>query len=137
MVRNLRSGFMVGVTNAGVGHMAGTLGGMNVESSGSRGVHMGPSARGFNDPLFPYRYGLKYDKGGILEPGYTMAYNGTGQPEYVFTRDQLDGGLGGGNTYNITAEVPLGASKGAVGREIVECIKTYESKSGSRWRGAK
>lgn len=138
MVRNLRSGFMVGVTNAGVGHMAGTLGGMNVESSGSRGVHMGPGARGFNDTLFGYRYGLKYDQGGILEPGYTMAYNGTGQPEYVFTRDQLDGGLGGGgNTYNITAEVPLGASKGAVGREIVECIKTYESKSGARWRGAK
>ncbi len=37
-VRNLNSPFMIGITNAGVGHTAGTLGGMNVELSGGRGV---------------------------------------------------------------------------------------------------
>lgn len=136
MVRNLRSGFTVGVTDAGVGHMAGTLGNMNVESRGSAGVVLGGAARGTTNGLFTRRYGLKYDNGGVLEPGYTLAYNGLREPEYVFTRDQLDTGLGGGgNTYHITAQVPLEASKGAVGREIVECIKVYESKSGKRWRG--
>ncbi|RMI39873.1 hypothetical protein EBO15_28310 [Actinomadura harenae] len=92
--KGLRSGFQVGVTNAGVGHMAGTLGGINVESSGSQGVHMGPSARGAGDGLFGMRYGLAlarggvlrtatYDRGGLLQPGYTLAYNGTGKPEPV------------------------------------------------------
>lgn len=28
-----------------------------------------------------------YDKGGVLEPGYTLAYNGTGKNEYVMTND--------------------------------------------------
>jgi hypothetical protein len=84
MVRNLRSGFMVGVTNAGVGHMAGTLAGrMNVESRGSRGVVIGGAARGFNDGLFPYRYGLKFDNGGYLRPGMNFAMNATGQRERV------------------------------------------------------
>lgn len=93
-VRNANSAFRVGVTNAGVGHMAGTLNGVNVESSGSRGVHYGPGARGANDGLFGYRYGLKlarggvlrtatYDSGGLLQPGYTLAYNGTGKAEVV------------------------------------------------------
>jgi hypothetical protein len=34
------------------GHTAGTLNGMNVESRGGRGVVVGSSARGANDPLF-------------------------------------------------------------------------------------
>lgn len=47
--------FMIGSTRDagdGIGHMAGTLGGVNVESSGDVGVHMGRSARGARDPLF-------------------------------------------------------------------------------------
>ncbi|MCW2919023.1 MAG: Phage-related protein, partial [Actinomycetia bacterium] len=84
-VRNQRSGFMVGVTNAGVGHMAGTLLGTNVESNGSQGVHYGPGARGFNDPLFGYQYGLKADTGALtLRPGWNPpTYNGTGKPELL------------------------------------------------------
>ena len=31
-----------------------------------------------------------YDQGGYLPPGLTMAYNGTGRPEPVFTADQFD-----------------------------------------------
>jgi hypothetical protein len=137
MVRNLRSGFTVGVTDAGVGHMAGTLGNMNVESRGSAGVVLGAAARGTTNGLFTRRYGLKFDNGGVLEPGYTLAYNGLREPEYVFTRDQLDTGLGGGNTYYIEPKVPLGTTKGQVGKEIVEYIVAYESKSGKRWRGTK
>jgi len=82
--RNLHSGFTVGVTNAGVGHMAGTLGGVNVESRGSAGVVVGRAARGANDGLFNMRYGLKFDSGGMLQPGWTLAYNGLGHPEPVF-----------------------------------------------------
>jgi hypothetical protein len=85
--RNVRSGFTVGVTNAGVGHMAGTLAGVNVESSGSRGVHMGPSARGTGDSMFGMKYGLRADTGALtLAPGWNPpVYNGTGKPEYLET----------------------------------------------------
>ncbi|MET7890638.1 hypothetical protein [Streptomyces mirabilis] len=88
-VRNLNSPFMIGITNAGVGHTAGTLAGMNVESSGGRGVHMGKSARGYNDPLFTSHWGFKpatqFDSGGLLQPGATLAINKTGKPEAVLT----------------------------------------------------
>jgi hypothetical protein len=57
-VRNLRSPFQIGVTNAGVGHTAGTLAGVNVESRGGQGVVVGKSARGWNDPLFTSHYGF-------------------------------------------------------------------------------
>lgn len=87
------SAFKIGVTNAGVGHTAGTLGKTNVESSGGAGVHMGPSARGYNNSLFPSWYGFqpgKYDSGGYLQPGLNLAYNGTGRPEPVFTSAQAN-----------------------------------------------
>lgn len=49
-------GFTIGSTRnyggSGVGHMAGTLGGVNVESSGGVGVHMGAGARGWNSSGF-------------------------------------------------------------------------------------
>lgn len=85
------SPFRIGITAASVGHTAGTLGKTNVESSGGAGVHMGPSARGYNNSLFPSWYGFqpgKYDSGGYLQPGMNLAYNGTGKPEPVFTAAQ-------------------------------------------------
>lgn len=33
---------------------------------------------------------IAYDRGGMLQPGYTVAYNGTGRPEPVLTGDQFD-----------------------------------------------
>ncbi|MFD1274853.1 hypothetical protein ACFQ51_34775 [Streptomyces kaempferi] len=91
-VRNLNSPFMVGITNAGVGHTAGTLAGMNVESSGGAGVHMGSSARGYNNSLFTSRWGFapaaKYDSGGLLQPGATMAVNATLLPERILDPQQ-------------------------------------------------
>jgi hypothetical protein len=59
-VRNFNSPFMIGITNAGVGHTAGTLAGMNVESSGGAGVHMGKSARGYNNSLFTSAAGASH-----------------------------------------------------------------------------
>lgn len=50
--------FMVGITNAGVGHTAGTLNGVNVESSGGVGVRVGGGARGYNNGMFTAWYGF-------------------------------------------------------------------------------
>ncbi|MFB4312940.1 phage tail tape measure protein [Actinomadura sp. 21ATH] len=86
------SDFRVGVTNAGVGHMAGTLNGVNVESRGSAGVVVGRAARGANDGLFNMRFGYrgKADNGAVLSPGWNEPlYNGTGTLEELRPVDQL------------------------------------------------
>jgi hypothetical protein len=114
-VRNLNSPFMIGVTNAGVGHTAGTLAGMNVESSGGgAGVHMGKSARGYNNSLFTSRWGFapaaKYDSGGLLQPGATMAVNATRKPERILDPaqsalfEQLVNGSSHGGASSVTIE---------------------------------
>jgi hypothetical protein len=90
-VKNGNSAFKIGITNAGVGHTAGTLGKTNIESRGGDGVVIGKRARGYNDRLFGSWYGFqpgKYDSGGYLQPGLNLAYNGTGRPEPVFTSTQ-------------------------------------------------
>lgn len=92
-VKNGNSPFRVGITHAGVGHTAGTLGKTKVESRGGDGVVVGSRARGYNDRLFTSWYGFKpgsYDSGGYLQPGLNLAYNGTGRPEPVFTRQQAN-----------------------------------------------
>lgn len=102
--RNARSGFMIGVTGAGVGHTAGTLLGKNVESSGSAGVRVGGGARGFNNSMFPYQYGFRADTGSALMPGWNPPIlNNTGHPEPILNPRQasiversLDATVGGG-----------------------------------------
>lgn len=92
-VLNGKSPFQIGVTNAGVGHTAGTLGRTNVESRGGDGVVVGTRARGANSMMFPDIYGFmpgKFDSGGYLQPGLNLAYNGTGRPEPVFTTQQAN-----------------------------------------------
>lgn len=88
-----RSGFMIGVLdngNAHASHTAGTLLGINVESSGSGGVRVGSGARGYNDGMFPGQYGFKADKGGVLVPGWNPPiYNGTRKPEIILTAKQM------------------------------------------------
>lgn len=91
-VRNLKSPYQVGITHNGVGHVAGTLNGVNVESRGGDGVVVGPRARGANSSLFQSVYGFaparKYDSGGWLQPGATMSVNKTGKPEPILTSSQ-------------------------------------------------
>ncbi|MEU8525249.1 hypothetical protein AB0C77_06550 [Streptomyces sp. NPDC048629] len=89
-VRNGNSPFRVGITHAGVGHTAGTLGKTNVESRGGDGVVVGPRARGYKDGLFTSWYGFmpgKYDAGGWLGPGQA-GVNQLRQPEAVLTPGQ-------------------------------------------------
>ncbi|MFJ7525127.1 hypothetical protein ACIQ1S_09390 [Streptomyces griseus] len=88
-VRNLNSPYQIGITNAGVGHTAGTIAGVNVESRGGDGVVIGSGARGVNSSMWTDRYGYapatKYDTGGLLQPGRTLVDNQTGKPEAVLT----------------------------------------------------
>ncbi|MEU5976393.1 hypothetical protein [Streptomyces sp. NPDC047315] len=90
-VLNGKSPFTIGITNAGVGHTAGTLGGVNVESRGGDGVVIGKRALGSQAAMFRDVYGFmpgKYDSGGYLPEGLSLVYNGTGSPEPVFTSGQ-------------------------------------------------
>jgi phage-related protein len=145
-VRNLKSPFMIGITNAGVGHTAGTLAGMNVESSGGRGVHMGKSARGYNDRLFTSQWGFapaaKYDSGGLLQPGATMAVNATRRPERVLTPEQnavferlVHGGAAGSvtidnitvsGTFDFSSPADRRAAANALVAEMKEALRRYD-----------
>ncbi|MFI1723945.1 hypothetical protein [Streptomyces sp. NPDC020489] len=109
------SAYRIGITNSGVGHTAGTIGGVNVESRGGDGVVIGKGARGYRDRLFTDWYGFqpgKYDEGGWLQPGWN--FNGFSSPEPVLTPNQLRvlegaaavgvaAGQGGSVTYEINA----------------------------------
>ncbi|MDV6290333.1 hypothetical protein R2F25_30460 [Streptomyces sp. UP1A-1] len=80
-VLNKRSPYMIGITNAGVGHTAGTINGVNVESRGGDGVVVGSSARSYKDGLFTHRYGFTgYAGGGRPRPG-EVAWVGERGPE--------------------------------------------------------
>jgi phage-related protein/phosphoribosylformylglycinamidine (FGAM) synthase PurS component len=91
-VRNLNSPYQIGITNSGVGHTAGTIAGVNVESRGGDGVVIGKRARSYKDPMFTSRWGFapaaKFDSGGLLQPGATMAVNATGRPERILDPQQ-------------------------------------------------
>lgn len=130
-VRNAQSGFKVGVTHAGVGHMAGTLGRTNVESRGSAGVVVGSRARGFNNGLFPYQYGLRMDNGGVLKPKtMTAVYNGTNEPEYAIPHRFLSGNQDGGDTFNITVNAGMGTDSRELEKAVYTAIKKYKSRNG-------
>lgn len=59
--------FEVGWFQGNPGHTAATVNGTNIESSGGRGVHMGPGARGAHDALFTNRAHVKgFANGGLL-----------------------------------------------------------------------
>ncbi|MGW0780310.1 hypothetical protein [Streptomyces sp. NPDC002913] len=103
---NGKSPYMIGITNSGVGHTAGTINGVNVESRGGDGVVIGSRARSYMDPLFTHQYAYKgkYDSGGYLQPGLNLAYNGTGRPEPVFTTQQANALMGGGASGSLSLD---------------------------------
>ena len=145
-VRNLNSPFMIGITNAGVGHTAGTIAGVNVESRGGDGVIVGKGARSYKDSLFTSRWGFapaaKFDSGGLLQPGATMAVNATGRPERILTPEQnaifeqLVSGRGGGSvtienitvsgTFDFSSPADRRAAANALVAEMKEAIRLYD-----------
>ncbi|XUZ24749.1 phage tail tape measure protein [Streptomyces sp. RMIT01] len=86
-VLGARSPFQIGITNSGVGHTAGTLNGVNVESRGGDGVIVGPGARSYKSSLFTHRYGLKvkgYATGGRPRRGEVAVVGEDGPELRVF-----------------------------------------------------
>ncbi|GAB2732803.1 phage tail tape measure protein [Streptomyces bullii] len=109
-VLNKRSPYMIGITNAGVGHTAGTLNGVNVESRGGDGVVVGAGARSYRDSLFTHRYGFAakgYADGGKPRPG-EIAWVGEAGPELVRFR-------GGEEVYNTRESMRMWEGLGARG----------------------
>ncbi|MEU6101169.1 hypothetical protein [Streptomyces flaveolus] len=122
------SPFRIGITNAGVGHTAGTLGKTNVESRGGDGVVVGSRARSYRDNLFTDWYGFmpgKYDSGGYLQPGLNLAYNGTGRPEPVLTTRQWDA-LAASGTQQQPVVVELHTRGGELGRFIDVRVQEHQ-----------
>ena len=84
-VRGRKAPFMIGITNSGVGHTAGTLNGVNVESRGGDGVLVGSRARSYRDGMFSDWYGFTakgYADGGKPRAG-ELAWVGEMGPELV------------------------------------------------------
>lgn len=109
-VKGKRSPFMIGITNAGVGHTAGTLNGVNVESRGGDGVVVGSRARGYRDSLFSDWYGFSakgYADGGKPRPG-ELAWVGERGPELVKFK-------GGEEVYNHRQSLAMAEGWGARG----------------------
>jgi hypothetical protein len=122
------SPFKIGITNAGVGHTAGTLSGTNVESRGGDGVVVGPRARSYKDSLFTSWYGFqpgKYDNGGMLQPGFNLAYNGTGRPEPVLTGAQFNA-LARGSNSERPIVLELHADEGGFGNLIDVRVQQHD-----------
>jgi phage-related protein len=148
-VRNLKSPFEIGITNAGVGHTAGTLAGVNVESSGGAGVHYGKTARGAGDSLFTSRWGFapatKYDSGGLLADGATMVVKQTRKPERVLDPRQTElfeqlvtGGAAGGvtvehlevkvsGTFDLTNRAETRRLAVALGDDVKEVLRKLDN----------
>jgi hypothetical protein len=82
----LGPGLNIGAFKGNPGHMAGTIGGTNVESSGSVGVRVGGGARGAGDRMFTTRAHLA-DRGSLMRTG-TAAVNLSGRPERVLSPEQ-------------------------------------------------
>jgi phage-related protein len=66
-VNGLSSAFSIGVKQGNPGHMAGTLGGLNVESTGDH-VRTGGAAAGADHPQFTAQFSLP-EVGGVFAPG--------------------------------------------------------------------
>ncbi|MEW1867048.1 phage tail tape measure protein [Streptomyces caelestis] len=112
-VLNKRSPYMIGITNSGVGHTAGTINGVNVESRGGDGVVIGSRARSYKDGLFTHRYGFTgYAGGGRPRPG-ELAWVGERGPElYQFG--------GGGRVIDHESSMRIAAAE--VGAELVAAL---------------
>lgn len=75
-----------------------------------------------------------FDTGyGVLPPGLSLSWNGTGRPEMLQPAGR-GGGRGGGVTYIINVHVSPLARPADTGREVVSAIRAYEKGSGKGWR---
>lgn len=68
-----------------------------------------------------------FDRGGYLQPGWNMAYNGTGALEPV-------GPTAAGGTTTINVTVNAAIADAGVGQLVVDAIKQFERRNGRSWR---
>jgi cell wall-associated NlpC family hydrolase len=111
-------------TSAAPGHVGIVVNGSTMVDA--FGTGFGTRLNSLADMVFAGIPPQGFDQGGYLQPGLTLAYNGTGRPEPV--------GHHMGNSYAITVNVAPGASLADAGRQVVTAIKEFERRSGSGWR---
>lgn len=70
---------------------------------------------------------FSFDSGGVFEPG-TLGYNGTREPEYVFTRRQIQGGF----SPTVLVEVHVDP---ITGKKTYEQLRTYKKANGNKKLG--
>ena len=77
-----------------------------------------------------------YDEGGLLPTGPSLVYNGTGESEFVFRKDQLDGLLNGssGGYHNEYHAHFDGATKSSIQSEVRTGFYTMEIANARRER---
>lgn len=83
----LGPGLSIGSSTGNPGHMAGTLNGTNVESSGGVGVRVGGGARGASNAMFSTRAHLPFDDGGVAN-GMGYLKKMTLRPERMLSPQQ-------------------------------------------------
>jgi hypothetical protein len=78
---------------------------------------------------------IAMDDGGMrmLQPGMNLIPNGTGRPEPIAGPAAM-AAMAGGNTYQITVQVPPTAHPAEVGKTLVSAIQAFEAGNGTRWR---
>jgi phage-related protein len=128
---NFSVGWTTNYGGSGIGHTAGTLGGLNVESSGGVGVHEGSGARGAFDGGFTGLMHLAgFDVGGLARTAGWMAKGPS--PERVLSprqtiaferwMDRGDRGQSGHAVFNIydKDDVLIGTMHGIASNEVYQ-----------------
>jgi len=94
----------------------------------------------FDDLISGFMKVPGYATGGVIpaRPGGTLARIGEGgQSEAVIPLDRLDAMMRpaktGGSVYQITVNAGIG-DKAAIGKAVVDAVKSYERQSGAGWR---
>lgn len=132
--------FDVGITNAGVGHMAGTLMGVNVESSGSgRGVRVGGGARGAGAGMFNMHYTLGGTGGGGVPSNPFTTLVGLLRKLHIPDIGKIGGGGLIGDVVRGAAKKlvtgAFGSAKNTVGKWIANALKAVGSFFGKFFHG--
>jgi hypothetical protein len=132
---NFSLGWTTNYGGSGIGHTAGTLGGVNVESAGGVGVRMGSSARGANDGGFTGMMHLAgFDFGGLARgPGWMPKGPA---PERVLSNRQtiaferaLDRGFGADGPLEITGQLSIDES----GKAFIRGLARQEVRQRAGW----
>jgi hypothetical protein len=73
--------------------------------------------------------------GGVIgEPVYGVGRSGRSYSFGERGPETVTPGVGGGNTYQITVQVPPTAHPAEVGKQLVSAIQSFEASNGARWR---